>query len=333
MKSEIVKMNFDIQDSAFIEPHYLALGHVNGIHLYNVLEKDYLKKPPLFSFDVPNFKNLIIWPGGHLWAIGNYDDSDHGCVRYTICEFIPNQPLKPVIKLPEICSSSPYAQPVIVAGKFCYCPAGDPRGMMLKSLDPQTGKMHLLKAMVPEEEIQYIFSTIQGVCTKYWDINNQLVFGLLKEETPLLTQKELKEAILSETKLTPDTAKIVAEYAFAYAPEFFAPAKQPQLKDEFNVVFDLNGYINKFVDLPDYQRELKILLSAISEKGDRTYADCLAGCPKLMGLVKAKEADRLRVYFYEKGMQVIYRLSELAMYLIALKNLDDPMNEFKLIPC
>ncbi|MHB1946642.1 MAG: hypothetical protein ACYCQI_00835 [Gammaproteobacteria bacterium] len=316
-KSDIFTMDFVIRHSAFVEPHYLALGHENGIHLYNVLEKDYLKNPPLFKFDVPNLREFLIWPGGHLWAIGQ----DFRNTRYTICEFIPDQPLKPLIKLPEIIASGKYASPVITAGNFCYCPKGDPRDLLLKSLDPQTGITSLLKTANPKEEICFIFSTIRGVCADYWD--GYLQFFALKEP-PLLTQQELKETILSKTTLAPDPANMIAAYAFEYAPEFFAPAKQPQPDKKSDVIADLRNFIKEFSYEPKYREELKQLLSAILEKGERTYADCFDGCRELIKLVLEKEKTHLH-YFSDKER-------ELATFLILVKNLDEPMSDFKLVP-
>lgn len=319
-KSEILKTDFYISDSVFVEPHYLALGHGDEISLYNVLEKDFIKNPPLIKLDVPNFGNLIVWPGGHLWAVGQYDDKV-GYWRYSIYEFDSHQSLKLVRKLPDIIESGVATRPVIVGGNFCFCPHGDSRPSKLKFYNPQTGKMR--KADFAKG-IHHIFSTIRGLYVQCWN-DKQMQFFPLEQPAPIIPYAELKDSILSNTSLSPDTANMVAKYV-GYSLEFFAPAVPPQLDTRSEVIEGLCDYINKFAHkrrLQEIQPELQKLLSSVSRKSDRSYTDLINDCPTLKKLAEGRRAGTLFIFDSD--------VMDLSVFLIMLQNLDEPVSEFQFV--
>lgn len=333
-KSKIIKLTYSVNFSEFIEPHYLAMCHDKGISLYDVSKKDYLNKPPFAEFDIPRLENLLVWPGGHIWAIGQgneiwtigtgTEEQEHKkseSILFTFCNFKPGQPLKQTSQVPNV-NNDPYLRHgpafVIEEGQFCYH-----NSETLNSFNPHTGQTSILK----NDQKLSVYSTNQGLCMQNY-FGPDLDFIQLPPPIFLSVQKSkerLYEVITTYGQYSHGPASIIAGYVGLFFKDFSPPERIPRGNKDIKILEQLNVWIHEFKDNQTVRDELIKLAESILIKRDKTYSDCVNDCPALKVLAEKNTS------FLASLVTSDAKLIKLAAFLKVIKNLDKPLGEFQLV--
>lgn len=343
-------MNFDF--IAFSEPNFLVLINNNNIYLFDINQKDFLKKPPTFEYALPNvrrIRNFSAWPGGHLWAIcedslrtisTDKKEEKKGQVGRSFTEemqhhlsvyfFTPDGKLTHLVTSAE--KISPHYKPIMSGENIYYATLS--MDSFIKTLNVRTGiESYLLRPEFHhgyESNIRMIdmFNTRQGVCIAEAGLAHSYKLRLFPlTKGPELTREQIIDILNNQAKvLSRDTAGIVADYVGFFAQSTLI-TRQPQAQKLPEIIAKLNNWIQKFQKSPEEKsknlaKTLTQLMDDLVKTEERErkesttyFADCIAKYPTLTTLLDKNSSSLKRLALSKDEKQ---QLALLLQQIIAL---------------